>query len=249
MGILRGDVDLGVNQIRLHDHAVRNWVASIENHTSGDLDLNVIFATPDRAFATLEQLLKKRLGDRATKTKVMPYPYASVARIGYRYAPDRQRPIGRFLTGVYTSDKRTTYGVKWPNPYDFEYQIDFWARNVDTIDLFNQWTLSESAPEGTISLDFSPVWVGWGHKLLYFTLGGSTDNSVLEGDEQARVARLTVSITLKGWILLPPMALRTVHKIVADSFNAINVTAAEIDAAPSLYPSLGKVEVDEHGRT
>jgi len=247
MSIVHGEVDLTVNQIYLYDQAVRKWVVALVKRTGGLNDLNVIFATPERAFAKLKDVLQKKYGDRAEHLKNMPYPYASISRLGSTFSPVRYQGRGLFRANSNSADNELAYTVQWPLPWDMNYQIDFWARTVDTAQTFQQWFEADTTPEGNLLVDLTPVWPPFGKKIVFTTNSGITDNTILEPEGEQRAVRLTATLTVKSWILMPPVPIRTVHRILVEAYNAINSTAAEIDAAPSTYPSLGTVTVNEDG--
>jgi hypothetical protein len=179
--------------------------------------LNVVFASPERAFATLNKLLETAYGSRSEQLRVAPYPYASISRLGMKVAEDRFRHSGdNFRTSVYSLDKRVSYQALWPLAIDFNYQIDFWSRTVDSADAFQTWFLSETIVEGSLLADFTPIWESWGQKLLFTKGGETTDNSVLEAEEDQRTTRITASLVVKGWLPLPPVPMKTVLKVLID---------------------------------
>jgi len=205
------------DQFRLYDQAVRAWVLRA-GETLGTPTFNCVFATPDRAFATLKDLLKKKYGDRSEKVRLMPYPVASIARVGHALDQERFLPQSRTYRGrVYSADQKVSYNAPYPLPWDMTYQIDFWAKNRDTMNAFGLFVQTESTPLGRLMVDFSPVWLPWGEKIVTFDLREITDNSQLEPDEEDRVLRLSATMVLHGWVLSAakptPTVLQTLTEV------------------------------------
>lgn len=218
MSVVHPDISLTPNIIRIHDQAVRDWVTSFGTYLGGSgQKLNVVFASPERAFATLNKLLEKAYGSRAEQLRTAPYPYVSISRTGMRMSPERFRHTDdRFRTSVYSLDKSVAYGAIWPLAVDISYQLDFWSRTVDSADAFQTWFLSETIAEGSLLADFTPVWESWGRKLLFTSGGETTDNSILEADEDQRTVRITAPLIVKGWLPLPPVPVKTVLKVLLE---------------------------------
>jgi hypothetical protein len=247
-------VDLTVNQLYLYDQAVRSWMESINSRTGVGTHLNVVIATPDRAFATLERMWKKKYTqERVEKLKLAPYPIASIARMAHRYDPTRYR--GRqtkFRRVTYSEDLHTTYNVLYPRPWDFDYQIELSAKNAQTMSLLTLWLMEQATEEVFLRINFTPLWKEWGVKLVAGDIPDITDNSDLEPDEKQRELRTTVSMTLHGWLFLPPEPVGVVLTIVQDAYMAATnadlsgADAATIDSDAD-YQLGDSIEYDEDG--
>lgn len=241
-------VNLAVDQWKLYDLAVREWVLRL-----GPLlnvpTFNVIFATPDRAFATLTHLLNKRYGERAEKIKTPPFPIASISRLSHRFDRSRFLPNSRRIRGQrYTTDRRVAYDALFPLPWDMPYQIDFWAKTREVMNVFSMWLQGESTPQGALCVDLKNVDAAWGQKIVLFDVEEITDTSQLEPEEENRSLRFTVTLTLHGWLLLPLVPNKTVFSVLADMYQADpGTTIADIESNPATYPLLDTSIVIDSG--
>ena len=242
-------VSLLVDQFKPYDLAVREWLVKL-GPLLNTPTFNVVFATPDRAFATLGKLLEKRYGDRADKIKLAPYPLASISRLSHTL--DRERMVTRlqpFRGRRYTADKRVMYDALFPLPWDMTYQIDFWAKTREPANLFMAWIQGEATPQGVLTVDMTPIDAAWGSKVVMFDVAEVTDNSVLEAEEENRALRYSVTLTVHGWVLLPLKANKTIFDAIAEQVLADpGTSAAEIDADPVAYPVVSTeiVRLDEN---
>jgi hypothetical protein len=232
-------ISTAVDQFKLFDLAVREWLVGMGPHLNGQV-YHVVFATPDRAFATLNQIYEKKLGERADRVKIAPTPLASISRSTHRMDRDRLTPKLALLRGQrYTADKRLNYDARWPLPWDMSYQIDFWAKTRETLNQFVSMVQADSTPQGLVSVDMTSIDPGWGTKLVSFDLDEITDNSVLEADsEQPRSLRVTITLTLHGWLVLPMAPNRTIYDVLLQTYavNDTSLTAADIINNPETYP-------------
>lgn len=227
-----------VDQFKLFDLAVRKWLVDMGPHLNSQI-FNVVFATPDRAFATLNKIYEKKLEDRADRVKIPPLPLASISRMSHRM--DRDRLISRltrFRGYRYTEDKRISYDARFPLPWDMTYQIDFWAKTRETMNHFQSMIEAESTPQGILTVDLTPVDPAWGTKLVMFTIDEITDNSTLEPDEENRALRATITMTLHGWLVLPLVPNRTIYDVLLQTYCSedTSLTAADIINNPETYP-------------
>lgn len=232
-------INTAVDQFKLFDLAVREWLVGIGPHLNAQ-SYHVVFSTPDRAFATLNQIFEKKLGERSDRVKIAPLPLASISRSTHRMDRDRLVPKQALLRGLrYTVDRRLNYDVRWPLPWDMSYQIDFWAKTRETLNQFMAMIQSDSTPQGLVSVDMTSIDPAWGKKLVSFDLDEITDNSVLESEsEQPRSLRVTCTLTLHGWLLLPMAPNRTIYDVLLETYlvNDTSLTAADIINNPETYP-------------
>jgi hypothetical protein len=241
-----------VDQIYLYDQAVRDWLQGVEKLLGND-PLTVVFATPQRAFATIQRMWAAKHGaERAAKLTTLPYPVITVTRTAQRFAPERFQGFhAQFPRVQVSTDGMRAYNVVFPRPWDLDYQVDVLTRHRQTLNAIQMWLMEELTRETFLTIDFTSVWSGYGTKEIPIRGLDLTDNSDLEPEEADRELRLTLSVTARGWLFLPPVPVPLVLKIVAEAFDATlgttSADAATVQANPQTYPLLDRLEIDEQG--
>jgi len=178
--------------------AIMNFLRGL---TYGDkqLPLNVVYASPERAFSSMAQVLKKDV-------KLVPLPILSFYR-------DRDPIINRdiFTWNRGEKDEVLVNGGKavsiLPRPlaYILNYRIDIWSWYTDEIEdlitlIIGQFNLDlylqQHSEVGTI--------------YLRLELGDITDNSQIESGQDPRMLRKTISVSANTFLVRPPSTVPTV---------------------------------------
>lgn len=115
----------------------------------------------------------------------------------------------------YSNDLNLVQVSNFPLPYNFLYQIDFWAETYHDLNIFME-TFARRFPRPTWWLDIKfPL--PWGLKTVHMQSQGTFGmNSVLEGGIQQRELRGVASVVVYGWIPLSPRWVRTVQRMGID---------------------------------
>lgn len=156
-----------------------------------------VFATPERA--QLGVLKKLGLLDANGRPKdLVPYPYISIARIDSM--PDWNRRNTNYARHIaYSDDLRRVAYARWPVPYNFFYQVDFWSRFRTHTNQVWQWIgLAFPTEIRILHIDFREP---WGKKMVPLFIRDLRDVSELETEEDERVMRLSATFMLAGWVL------------------------------------------------
>lgn len=245
-----------VDQIGLYDNCLQQLLEEIEFNEK-ILDGKkppVVQATPDKAFATIREILKRN--DTNTRPDVgnllnVPLPFVSFTRTTMTYDSSRfnAAPL-RLLKAVRDIDQQpdmrakdyadVRFGsVQAPLPYIFTYQLDVWARNIKTLNLLAQWqmTANEHGEYLYREIDFKPVHDTYGTKWARITLNQFNDNSDLEpGDQRNRTLRYTATASVDAWLWRPVKTVK-VGKV-------LQLQIVQGPEGPENPEILGEVEVD-----
>lgn len=238
------------DQLAIYDYAVTAWVESAPFETVSGKFMSV-FGNPDRAFASMADILSSR--GVATTARTVPLPFASISRMtGFEW--DQARTVGPQNRIRNLGPIGDGWGVKqadWPAPYDFEYRIEVWAKTRETLNRWEVWSLLQfKSFERFLKVDFSSLDSAWGTKLIPMRNRGILDSSAPESDEtQERIIRATQTIVLKGWLFPAVSRVPVVKKVRADFYTVPNgvspaeVSTQDIAANPADYPQVGQVVV------
>lgn len=210
-----------VTQFRNYDQCVYNWLSKFPSQADGT-PTPIVVATPDRAFSAMAVLLKKRGVPVSDDIKSIPLPFISITTGNLEFDPSRfHGPAARIPLGM-SPDKRTAYSVKYPMPYNISYRVEFWAKNMETLNAFKYWAAVDFTPghENFLTVDLSDVWPAWKNKIVPITNNGSRFVGDLEPAEGHRVLRQVAEFELKGWIIAPVNTAKTVHQIIVDTYLA-----------------------------
>lgn len=185
---------------RVYDMAVLNDVLIyLEDKHGRSRHVPTVLATPDKAFASVARFYK-------IKEENVRLPIISVMPMDPEYDPTRynRAPIRKLR---YTSDARGVYQCPHPQPYDFRYQIDFWAKHQSHMNhIIDQWT--ERFEGGVYVLPVKAahllsVYKKWAHTLPYTSAvvydEGLADNSELEAVSKERILRKSATVKVAGW--------------------------------------------------
>lgn len=242
------------DQLVVYDNAVASWIQECPLRLKDGKPLRVVFATPDRAFARMREILKEELGEKnAIDVRLVPFPFASVTRGDWSFdyarfhgdyntfvAAPHVAPAGVSVEGTEGDDAGEGYWqTEFPKPVNLEFQVDLWSRERSPLNIFQQWIqFSGETDIGYLRVDFSSLWPEWGEKLVAYTQEGGSDVSELEPEEGERILRATVPLTVHGWLLPDMRVTRSVRKLGVEWGN-------QESPAP---PPWEKYVLDEKGR-
>ncbi len=248
--------DAIADQLRAYDQAVVEWVESAPLMRSNAV-IPVVMATPDRAFASMQDLLRPTLGTKVDDIRNIPLPFASVSRSRILY--DQTRFHGnkaKFDRLARTADNKKLYQARFPAPFNIGYQVELWAKNRTTLNAYELYCLGAfSSFEMFLKVNMRGIWDPWGLVSVPFENEGVQDASDLEPMEGHRVLRFTQSLLGKGWVLAKVEELKVVLTIFQDSYfvpqavDTATLTAATVDANPTTYPRLSRVTYTGSGST
>jgi hypothetical protein len=183
------------------------------------------FATPRRAFATMEEMLIRKnwldssspedgsgSGNKVTSSyQRIPLPFCSIERTDYTI--DKSRfSTGEFI--VYSNNGYTSNKYRFPFPIDLSYKLEFWCKQRFTVMHILEWVISQLSPKGMgqseMLFRITPIDhngnTPYGSKTVPFVMDTFTDNSDIEPGENQRNLRLTFIFTLKAWLFYPPIS-------------------------------------------
>ncbi len=207
-----------------HDWAVRAWLRTFTvnyGHLGGAdrsaFPLLTVMATPQRAFATVADLLTKEnwiAGNtpqmQAARAKldwpILPLPVASVERDDPIISNELSQVPVQWRRRFF--DQETGSFVVHPAPmyYVTQYRVTFWCVKKSTHAAFMEWMLSNLGHRGMGSAEvLIPVKhpEPWGTILQALRYTGSADLSDLEGLD-ARHIRSQLSFVLHTWLFRNP---------------------------------------------
>ena len=214
------------NQIQLYynyDSAMVNKLRTVvfnTTDTKGELSskpLAWVFASPERAFATMAAWIIKQRGLKESVddvAKTIPLPIASVTRL--TGAPDRSRFVN---ADVSAPDRLANQWVtaRRPLPYTFTYQIDLWSRELIVMDSLQIQILQWLRCTEFWMHVAHPAPVGYVNVLTELT--NIADNSTLESEKDQRKLRRTFTFEVKGWLCYIPILAQPVQAVITQFYE------------------------------
>lgn len=222
------ETDFYSTSMRYTEEALSRWFNSKFLVVNG-IPQPVVFATPMDAFSTFDKLWAQDNNPYAYLLKAQnadgtllyqPYPATiktpliSVYRRGWKYRQSFSVPLGRNIMGwPVTDDKSYISQVtrcdlgnvmvgRWPQAWDYRWQIDHFAMRPDTQALFisslmRSMTLTQGEPQTWIPVAFP----GWGTQLCRLSIEGDIENTTPEQPEEGSPVqfRTTFTLMLQGW--------------------------------------------------
>lgn len=241
-------------QLRQYDLGLQQFIVNGAPLVKDSTTVPVIFATPDRAFSTMRELLKDK-GIQTNDLKNVPLPFISIERSTILHDPMRQRsPFGARYQDILTSDT-STYTAYFPRPYDIDYNIEVWSRNRETLNAYQYWFLAQFiAHEMFVDVDMRPISEVWGTKIIPFENEGMRDLSNLSPDTENRILRFSLRLKAKAWILADVEEVKKVLQIERDAFlvedSSVELglqTADTVDTDPETFKPIQRVVENEDG--
>lgn len=209
--------------IRVADQAVADWLAELHvdygNNVFPGKDLRDwpvfrVFASPERAFAEVRQLLIQQQfivaadseteGISSTSDDVLykniPYPFVRIQRGEITPVTELHSTPNTLIT---TSRGTNFTRSRWPTPYEIPYTIEFVSKTRFTDNYIAEWMMGQFTPSGMgvnqrlIDALFPEP---YGNKKLTLTFSGASDASELEVSGAVdRKIRTTYNVTLRVW--------------------------------------------------
>lgn len=246
-----------VSQIRSYDQSVNDWVQSAPLLEDGK-PLRVVFATPDRAFAAMQHIVQGRVSENIEEMmRNVPLPFCSIHRSSFTFDPERFHGTSNYFRALGANPAATKiYQSKFPHPYDITYQIEFWAKNREALNVLQIWSSTQfESFEIFLDVNFRDSWESWGTKAIPFENEGIVDHSNLEPGEGERVLRFSQGLTAKAWLVHEINTVPSVLEILQDVYVTASdvalddLTADIIDNNPDDYPRIYRVKYDSSGIT
>lgn len=182
-----------------------------------------VFATPRREFSgDADRLTAQRWEGTYEPVQLerIIYPGMTLTRLDAMFDPSRYTEA-EWRDLNYSNDLNLVLTSRFPLPYNFMYQIDFWTETQHDLNLFFEH-YARKLYRTTVALDinFPPP---WHDQVVHIQSQGPISmNSELEGGEQQRELRAVGTITLYGWIFLPVEWKRTIQKYSIDLLHEVS---------------------------
>ena len=208
------------DQLSLYDKSLCAWLAQMQFDYGAREDapviepLRVVKASPERAFADLRR--DKDFSDTVREYEVsqehVSLPIASFTRTDLTVDMMRFKSVTNRHAAFLRGDKDEIYQWRFPLPYNFTYQVDFWTRYESTLDAIRVWTALRFTGGNYFYLpvDFNEVSRHYGVQNVFTQFGGISDTSDLEPGSEQRIERATMTLDVQGWILFPVEIAKTV---------------------------------------
>jgi len=176
--------------------------------------LRVVKASPERAFAVYYRD-KEFSGDITNYEELqdqIPLPIASFMRTDLTVDMTRFKSVTDRRVAYLRKEKDEIYQYRWPLPFNFTYQVDFWTRHESTLDAIRVWTALRFTGGNYLYLpvDLRDVSRHYGVQNVFTQFGGLSDTSDLEPGSEPRIERATMTLDVQGWIFFPIEIAKTV---------------------------------------
>lgn len=204
-----------------YDKSFVDQVHSVLFHTVNERGVDsskpvfCVFATPERAFAQVTKQIKAKTG-RDVDQKNIPLPIVSITRLAGTV--DLNRFVNAWYKRIALNSAGTKFvGAQKPLPYTFPYQVDLWAREIETLDdLQVQMHLWLRANEFWMTINHPfPI----GDQLVRAEFLNTTDTSMLESETEQRAVRRTMTFNVEGWLCYAPEEYGIVETIITDFYD------------------------------
>lgn len=190
---------MAINELLIYDRAVHAFFQV--NKADDGTPIPSVFATPQRAFAALMDLYQ--LDPKDPKNKV-PLPATALHRGNPTFDPTRYRFTDRWVNSYDkppTHDKVNVMGP--PQTILIDYSLEIWTyTSVEMLSIVKQLSMKFRGELAYIVVDLAE----YGKKRFSIKDGGIQDASVLEPQEEERMLRMTMNVTLSA-VLHRPLEL------------------------------------------
>jgi hypothetical protein len=174
----------------------------------------VVKSSPERAFADLrrDKDFSDEITDFEREQEQVPLPIASFTRTDLTVDMMRFKSVDAKRVSFLRKEKDELFQHRWPLPYNFTYQVDFWARYESTLDAMRVWTALKftGGNHFYLPVDFRDVSRHYGIQKVFTQFGGLSDTSDLEPGSEQRIERATMTLDVQGWIYFPVEIAKTV---------------------------------------
>lgn len=223
-----------------------DWVSTAPVMDDGS-PVPVVFATPDRAFAAMNTLLKTKgevVNDVTPKN--IPLPFISITSSGIQFDASRYHGPVAYNLGV-AKDGQSVFTTVHPVPYDIAYRIEFWAKNEEVMNVFKLWLTSSFTfgHEQFIDVNLADVWPGWSKKIVPLRNDRMRFSGIAEPEEGHRIIRNVADMSMGAWVVTDIKETKSVHKIISGIYTAKTnadihaVTSEEVEVSPDIYDLVG----------
>ncbi len=211
------------DSMRAHDKAVYDWIGTllvdygtIVGTARNAFPILRVFASPERAFATVTDVLVAlgwmdgaTAADMRTKGDAewpnLPLPVATIQRDEPRPDPELSNVPGQFRR-LYLNPVTGKWEYhRWPGHFVTTYKVTFRVSKHYTENFIREWIYAQVGALGQSHTELLiPVThpAPWGVQKQKLRLDGSVDLSALEGAE-GRMLVYEFSFTLRTWIFYP----------------------------------------------
>ncbi len=219
--------------IEIYHIALTEWLT--KRLTWRDRAAPIVFATPDRAFSEMRDLLTllgPSRGSEGTATlrgQNVPLPFLSLSEAGFDEYDGSRDNFGVIRKMWQTPDEKVAINVDWPTPVTLPYQLDFWCENLRQMRQFrSQIRKLFKMQVAYVFVDFtSPRWLGFdepidpalrllGDRKVALNISSWTDASNLEPAEGKRQIRGNLSMTLNAWLPRDFVRVPICHSIAVE---------------------------------
>lgn len=251
------------NTLRAHDVAIYDWLGGLHVDyndsekgiaNKNDIPILRVFASPQRAFATVQDMLIKdgwisgltpaaqqaNAGDFDT----LPLPVLTLQRGEPQIDAELSAPAKVFRHKVFDPLTGQFINHQWPGHYKTDYTITLWGLKRYTDNFMREWIMSHfGAAQGVAFSEYmllvkhADPWGDMRQALRYI---GSSDLSDLEG-ETTRYIRVEFTFSLRTWLFRTPVAGETqanhIGEIIAltkDEYGVTHTETDEYDANPNV---------------
>lgn len=220
--------------LRLYDRTVRNWFAGIVTESlsldlSGDNGLMVVLAPPQRAHASLRNLMQEGSNTPTRTSEVqtnIDLPAISIFRT-VEPTFDFQRFTGRHdiirqlgyegnPSGTEGLPRERIYQAEQPLPVLLEYQVDLWTYRLQESNLVQRAYFKQFRPWKRLCVDYGDF---WGEKWLSVENLGVVNNSDLEPGTNKTEYRYSFSFRFYGHCFSDPTLTRTIETICVSYYH------------------------------
>lgn len=192
--------------IEAYDLAITNYFSEVPAN-NGEF-IPVVFARPDRAFASFKSTLPglPEYSNPEDELKNIPLPFISVWRLDPVYDSTRENTVDRKRIRINgemvmtREDKSKCLQTTNFLPYNITYQIELWCRDIFASNTFTDFIRWKFPRGGTdyLSIDFGEP---FGVKRIPTFERSLVNNSDIEPGEEIGLRRLTFDIEVQGYFL------------------------------------------------
>jgi len=189
---------------------------------------NQTFAVP-LIFAPKEKYVTKLLGDPNLDKKIqIALPRMSYDMTGMEYDSTRKQITNLKNTAVNPNNSSTGYSQYVPVPYNFNFSLYIYVRNIEDGTEIVEKILPFFTPEYTIKINFVPELGAPGIKELPILLKNVDFDIEYEGDtDSTRVVIWTLTFTAKGFIFGSTYEASVIKEAITNIYN-YNDSSADI---------------------
>ena len=231
------------NQYWINDNAIVKWLQHVRFK---GVPVPVVFATPDRAWGDMHNLYdenglprqqqRREIDKKELDNSRIFLPFCSVNRTAgtidvERYNRHRLRKLSWRRKLTTDPERKFVLQHEWPNPVNFEYDIEFWCATQRQMNVFRTYLIQNFRSREMFLRGIphyqNPISGTFRRNLdLPLVIGEVTENSDLEPGEGRRSLRFSMDATLRGWLFPEVEECRTVLETQVD-LALISETALE----------------------